>query len=173
MLTVHRTFSRFQTLPWRQGLHTEKRLCGSRSGSPRPSWTSGPWGNCRAWLTCSWTSRHRKSPHMPTLGSVPGLPGTTFHRSRVVAPRRAEKKWKSSSWTSSRLRRARDAGRSWHCAGRASLSLSGRMRMHDHAQRLAPRSLQLLWFSGRARPLPQTMDVLGSEQSSETFYTGV
>ena len=113
----------------------------------------------------------RNIRHHPSARRRSSAPGTSGHASSlraVVAPRRAEKIWKSSSWTSSRLRRARDAGRSWHCAGRASLSLSGRMRMHDHAQRLAPRSLQLLWFSGRARPLPQTMDVLGSRQSSET-----
>ena len=34
-------------------------------------------------------------------------------------------------------------------------------------------SLQLLWLAGSARPLPQPMDVLGSEQSSDTMCIDV
>ena len=46
--------------------------------------------------------------------------------------------------------------------------------VHDHAQRPCSRSsLQLLWLAGSARPLPQTMDGLGSEQSSDTMCIDV
>ena len=89
--SLDRDFFRFQTRPWCQVFTfspLRSDVAGRGSGSPRPSWTSGPRGNCRARLTCSWTSRHRKFPHMPTLGRVSGRPqvGPLYHFQVTPAP---------------------------------------------------------------------------------------
>ena len=175
---IDRDFFRFQTRPWCQVFTfspLRSDVAGRGSGSPRPSWTSGPWWNCRAWLTYSWTSRHRESPHMPTLGRVSGRPRAESPRWRLAQLRVEQKKFGNLGVG---LRAAYDVQGTR--VGHVMVPVALRHRSCDACGCMIMRSalrlalcLQLLWFSGRARPLPQTVDDLGSGQSSETIGTDV
>ena len=124
---VNRDFYRFQTRPWCQGLHiltTEKRRCGSRqrvAASELDVGTVGELSGVADLLVDVETSQI--PPHADARQSFRASPGRIPPLASCAAPRRAKKIWKSWRWTSSRRRRARHPGRSWHRAGRASPSL--------------------------------------------------
>ena len=113
---LNRDFYRFQTRPWCQGLHiltTEKRRCGSRqrvAASELDVGTVVELSGVADLLVDVETSRI--PPHADARQSFRAPPRRIAPLESCAAPRRAKKNWKSWSWTSSRLRGARHAGRS-------------------------------------------------------------